>query len=140
MNRLFCLLAITLIFSISCNESSTTSPEKNMLSAYSIAIDGCKSSALSKDPVKSYEFFDDSLKIRILVEANCCPGDNRFITSTSIKNDSVHLRVHDTAMGICDCNCLYEIQTVISKKGLDSIYFTCEYQNSLIVDKLISRD
>lgn len=129
-----------LIFTISCNESSTTSPEKNMLNAYSIAINGCKSSALSKDPVKSYEFFDDSLKIRILVEANCCPGDNRFITSTSIKCDSVHLEVHDTAIGLCKCKCLYEIQTVVSKKRLDSIYFTCEYQDSLIIDELISRD
>ena len=76
----------------------------------------------------------------VVVEANCCPEINRFKTSTTVKSDSIYLEVHDTAVGLCDCNCLYEIQTVIKGKGIDSIHFTCEYYDSLLVDELICRD
>ncbi|HEX2959950.1 MAG TPA: hypothetical protein VHO70_24150 [Chitinispirillaceae bacterium] len=142
MNKLIYLLITVFIVIVSCNQVATNCPEKNPLTVYSKAS-GCKRAlykSFSGDSICGYEFFDDSLKITIKVQANCCPETNRFTTSTSVKEDSVHLKVRDTAKELCDCICPYEIQTIIKGAAVDSIYFTCEYNTSLIADRLIRRN
>jgi hypothetical protein len=139
---LYSLLAVSTLL-ISCKDSTTNSPKTNNHNVYSIAVDGCQNALnkrASSDSIQSFEFNDDSLKIIIHVTANCCPEIDRFITTTTIDEDSVHLQVQDVAKGLCNCNCPYEIQTVVKREGIDSIYFTCEYYDSLIVTELFTRE
>jgi hypothetical protein len=143
MDRIFFAIVAVLLAIVSCNESSTNPSATDKLRAYATAVDGCQR-ALRKgawyDSLQSYAFDGDSLRVNVLVHANCCPETNRFITSLSLKGDSVHLRVQDTARALCFCTCPYEIKTVVTGDGIDSVYFTCEYQNSIIVSKLCTRD
>lgn len=148
MNIRYYITITTLICIASCLQFSINTDENTSIMLYSKAIDGCQNNSdlerYSNTDNLQYEYFHDSLVIKVLVEANCCPEINRFKTSVFKSNDTLNLEVRDVEEQQCHCICSYEIQTVYKSTGIDSIYFTCEYisQNldSLIISELICRN
>jgi len=73
---------------------------------------GCfleKGSSLKNDPfikpdTLTYEVTNDSLNIFVGFNATCC---GEYSTSSSIKGDSILIRILTTQIGMCDCICYY---------------------------------
>jgi hypothetical protein len=73
---------------------------------------GCfleKGSALKNDPfikpdTVTYSVTNDSLKIFVGFNATCC---SEYSASSSIKGDSVLIKIQTTQLGMCNCICYY---------------------------------
>ena len=107
--RTFVFIISGILIFNSCGEE--TSPEiKTML----YQIPGCKGNSLSKsmnaqiDSCFHYSF-TETLEIEFCVSGNCCPDENRFVTTSKILNDSITIAITDTAENLCRCICNYII-------------------------------
>jgi len=73
---------------------------------------GCfleKGSALKNDPfikpdTVTYSVTNDSLNIFVGFNATCC---SEYSASSSIKADSILIRIQTTQLGMCNCICYY---------------------------------
>ena len=73
---------------------------------------GCfleKGSALKNDPfikpdAVNYSVTNDSLNIFVGFNATCC---SEYSSSSSIKGDSILIKIQTTLPGMCDCICYY---------------------------------
>jgi hypothetical protein len=73
---------------------------------------GCfleKGSALKNDPfikpdAVNYSVTNDSLNIFVGFNATCC---SEYSSSSSIKGDSILIKIQTTQPGMCDCICYY---------------------------------
>ncbi len=65
-------------------------------------------------------------------------SDTNEIVIKMIPNEG-NLTVRDTADRLCDCNCKYEVQTLVEGENLDSINFICDYHGTYC-DTLLCRD
>jgi len=61
-----------------------------------------------------YRAFSDSLDITVGFNANCC---SEFNPSTSIKADSIVVKILTTNVGLCDCICYYTYDFKFSGAG-----------------------
>lgn len=109
----------------SCGEE--TSPEvKTVL----YQIPGCKGNSLSKsfnaqlDSCFHYSFAE-KLEIEFCVSGNCCPDENRFVTTSKIVNDSIIIAVRDTAQHLCRCICNYIIHGEFESLPLNKYIVKC---------------
>jgi hypothetical protein len=136
------LTAAFCFVSLACDDSTTSQPKHSNASAYSVSTDSCLNNnsllKTNQNSKLSYSFSDDSILIKVFLATNCCPDKNRFVTSASIYNDSLHLIVNDTAQGLCDCICNYEIQTIVKAFNFDTLRFTCEYEDTLYLSDAIA--
>jgi len=96
-----------LIAFISCDKNELGNLE------YLEAIQGgCfleKGSSLKNDPfikpdTVTYSVTNDSLNISVGFNATCC---SEYSSSSSIKGDSILIRIQTTQLGMCNCICYY---------------------------------
>jgi hypothetical protein len=96
-----------LIAFISCDKNELGNLE------YLEAIQGgCfleKGSALKNDPfikpdTVTYSVTNDSLNIFVGFNATCC---SEFSSSSSVKADSILIKIQTTQLGMCNCICYY---------------------------------
>jgi hypothetical protein len=136
------LAAACLFFSFACDDSSINQTKDSHASAYSLSIDSCQKNhpllKTSQNSMLSYSFSNDSIIIKAFFISNCCPEKNRFVTSTTLHNDSLKLMVRDTAQGLCDCPCNYEIQTIVKAFNYDTLHFACEYHGEPYLSEAIA--
>jgi len=102
---LILLLLLTTLFS--CDKS-----ERGDLEHIRTIEGGCfleKGSASKNDPfikpdTVTYSVTDDSLNIFVGFNATCC---SEYSASSSIKADSILIKIQTTQHGMCDCICYY---------------------------------
>jgi len=63
-----------------------------------------KNSQITQTDTVSYSFTNDSLNIFVGFNATCC---EEFSNSSSIKGDSIVIKVMTTQIGLCNCLCYY---------------------------------
>ena len=106
MNKILIPVFILIAF-ISCDKN-----ESGNLEYVESVEGGCfleKGSSLKNDPfIKPdtviYSVTNDSLEIFIGFNATCC---SEFSASSSIKADSILIKIQTTQIGLCNCICYY---------------------------------
>jgi len=112
---LFSLLLLTIF--IGCDKNELGNLE------YLEAIQGgCfleKGSSLKNDPfikpdTVTYSVTNDSLNIFVGFNATCC---SEYSASSSIKGDSILIKIQTTQLGMCNCICYYTYNFKFSGSG-----------------------
>jgi hypothetical protein len=112
---LFSLLLLTSF--IGCDKNELGNLE------YAETIEGgCfleKGSSLKNDPfikpdTVSYTISNDSLNIFVGFNATCC---SEYSSSSSIKGDSILIKIQTTHIGLCNCICYYTYNFKFSGSG-----------------------
>jgi hypothetical protein len=102
---------------ISCDKSELGNLE------YAETIEGgCfleKGSSLKNDPfikpdTLTYSITNDSLNIFVGFNATCC---SEFSSSSSVKADSILIKIQTTQLGMCNCICYYTYNFKFSGTG-----------------------
>jgi hypothetical protein len=129
--KIISVLSITFIISVSCNDKSIDTVEKEV-KATLYQLPGCPShsSSLNKvslreDSCFTYEF-KDKLTIDFCLDGNCSPDHDRFDLSYSISNDTIYIAVKDTAKNNANCFCTYTIHAEFQNLPLDRYIFNCK--------------
>jgi hypothetical protein len=63
-----------------------------------------KNSQITQTDTVTYSFTNDSLNIFVGFNATCCGA---FSNSSSIKGDSILIKILPTQIGLCNCLCYY---------------------------------
>ncbi len=102
------MIPILLLMSlISCNKN-----ELGRLNYVKTIAGGCaldkgsslKNNTFAKTDTVTYSVTNDSLNIFVGFNATCC---SEYCTSSSIKGDSILIKILTTNIGLCDCICYY---------------------------------
>jgi hypothetical protein len=121
MRKILVSILLLTIF-ISCDKNELGNLE------YVEAIKGgCfleKSSSLKNDPfikpdTVTYSINNDSLSIFVGFNATCC---SEYSASSSIKGDSILIKIQTTQLGMCDCICYYTYNFKFSGTGTSYKY------------------
>jgi hypothetical protein len=73
-----------------------------------------KGDPLYKPDTLTYSVTNDSLKIFIGFNATCC---SEFSSSSSVKADSILIKIQTTQLGMCNCICYYTYNFKFSGTG-----------------------
>jgi hypothetical protein len=89
-----------------------------------------KGDPLYKPDTLTYSVINDSLKIFVGFNTTCC---SEFSSSSSVKADSILIKIQTTQLGMCNCICYYTYNFKFSGTGNsfkyqvsvdDYLYFT----------------
>jgi hypothetical protein len=73
-----------------------------------------KGDPLYKPDTLTYSVTNDSLKIFVGFNATCC---SEFSSSSSVKADSILIKIQTTQLGMCNCICYYTYNFKFSGTG-----------------------
>jgi hypothetical protein len=73
-----------------------------------------KGDPLYKPDTLTYSVINDSLKIFVGFNATCC---SEFSSSSSVKADSILIKIQTTQLGMCNCICYYTYNFKFSGTG-----------------------
>ncbi len=138
--RTFVFIISGILIFNSCGEE--TSPE---IQTVLYQIPGCKGNSLSKsfnaqiDSCFHYSF-KEKLEIEFCVSGNCCPDENRFVTTSKILNDSITIAIKDTAENLCRCICNYIIHGEFESLPLDQYKVKCtDGEGKVLYNEIVKR-
>jgi hypothetical protein len=106
MRRLLIPIVLFLTF-ISCEKNESGNLKSSKTIAGGCLLDkgsSLKSSQIIQTDTVTYSFTNDSLNIFVGFNAPCC---GEFSNSTSIKGDSIIIKIMTTQIGMCNCLCYY---------------------------------
>jgi len=73
-----------------------------------------KGDPLFKPDTVTYSVSNNSMKIFVGFNATCC---SEFSSSSSVKSDSILIKIHTTQLGMCNCICYYTYNFKFSGTG-----------------------